>query len=835
MERNYIAFISYRHAELDSAVAKQLHTSIEQFIIPKSLRKNGEKKLGLVFRDQEELPISSNLSDDICTALDHSQFLIVVCSKNTAASPWVGREIEYFLSHHDQQHTLAALASGEPMDVFPKSLTRRYDDMGELEEVEPLAIDIRSDSISGMKKLMKREILRLCAALIGCPYDALVMRQQRRKRRRLAGIMGLILAVVTGFSAMTLVKNYQIDQKNQELAGMNQTLADKNQELEDKNDQLAQQKAEVQLRESELLTEKGLAAVAANKTQTALEYFLAALPSSEEDRPYYALAEQGLTSALEVYSEDREPYKAFGIRLEQTSPVVSFAISPDGTRLMTVDEYSLVTCFDTATAQVLWSQQLHRDAYVNNIQAVPSAERNCVFIYSGTLIAAIGWDSGEPLWTHTADGATNLYLSPDHTVLAYRSQTYTDDFSLYENGYVFLRADSGELLQKVPIGISDTYLSDIVPEPYFAFPDYEDPTCQNGAFSPDGHRFATYYQLRTDDGAYTDQYLVIDLESGTCQTVCSLPCEGDRQIDALTQLCFIDDGNALLSIKTAFGNHVGIQVTRIDLSTGACTWQADLQGSSKLPNQSDRIPTLIGQNIAYLARGEYLYVIDLQTGEEICSYAAASSIVCLDWAEPNAFSMITADGRYTLNWVNSSMGVLSWSDAAVYLGSVEQAQFWNQGGLRFLYDDTYLLGVDGGAEEKGYGFIATVSDDSDTCVVIQRLAEYANLFPWQDAQILEEDAYLIGGNPVLLDDRHLFLGRSAQRTPEGTQYSCLVVDLQTQTCDSVPLQDYLSENYLHFLPGSSNYITAESQASATKFSRKLRMEFSSQDIFWDGC
>ena len=50
MEQNYVAFISYRHMELDSAVAKALHTQIEQYVIPKELRKQG-KKLGRVFRD----------------------------------------------------------------------------------------------------------------------------------------------------------------------------------------------------------------------------------------------------------------------------------------------------------------------------------------------------------------------------------------------------------------------------------------------------------------------------------------------------------------------------------------------------------------------------------------------------------------------------------------------------------------------------------------------------------------------------------------------------------------------------------------------------------------
>ena len=37
MERKYIAFISYKHAERDAAIAKQVHTLIENYVIPKSL------------------------------------------------------------------------------------------------------------------------------------------------------------------------------------------------------------------------------------------------------------------------------------------------------------------------------------------------------------------------------------------------------------------------------------------------------------------------------------------------------------------------------------------------------------------------------------------------------------------------------------------------------------------------------------------------------------------------------------------------------------------------------------------------------------------------------
>ena len=70
MDRKYVAFISYRHAEMDSAIAKTIHTLIEQYRIPKGLRKNGKSRLGLVFRDEEELHTASDLTAEIQTALE---------------------------------------------------------------------------------------------------------------------------------------------------------------------------------------------------------------------------------------------------------------------------------------------------------------------------------------------------------------------------------------------------------------------------------------------------------------------------------------------------------------------------------------------------------------------------------------------------------------------------------------------------------------------------------------------------------------------------------------------------------------------------------------------
>ena len=48
----YCAFISYRHQSPDQEIAKALHTAIETYGIPASIKKkNGIRKMGKVFRD----------------------------------------------------------------------------------------------------------------------------------------------------------------------------------------------------------------------------------------------------------------------------------------------------------------------------------------------------------------------------------------------------------------------------------------------------------------------------------------------------------------------------------------------------------------------------------------------------------------------------------------------------------------------------------------------------------------------------------------------------------------------------------------------------------------
>ena len=122
----YDAFISYRHSDLDKFVAEELHKQLEMFKVPKKISKMcGKKRINRIFRDKDELPITSNLADPIMNALRVSEYLVVICSPRLNESMWCKREIENFIAMHGQEKVLAVLIEGEPRDSFPPELLYR--------------------------------------------------------------------------------------------------------------------------------------------------------------------------------------------------------------------------------------------------------------------------------------------------------------------------------------------------------------------------------------------------------------------------------------------------------------------------------------------------------------------------------------------------------------------------------------------------------------------------------------------------------------------------------------------------------------------------------------
>ena len=248
----YCAFISYRHQSPDQEIAKALHTAIETYGIPASIRKkNGIRKMGKVFRDQEELPLSSDLGGDIETALDNSEWFIAICSPRYLQSKWCLREMEYFIEHKGRDHVLTVLTEGEPADSFPEMIRFSTDEQGVKKEVEPRAGDVRAEGLPAMLKKLKEEKLRLLAPMLGLTFDDLKRRARQRKIRIISVISAISLVVATG-TATFLVINHERQEALKREAEHQAQIAEEQRKIAEEQTKLAEEKERVAAEQTKL-------------------------------------------------------------------------------------------------------------------------------------------------------------------------------------------------------------------------------------------------------------------------------------------------------------------------------------------------------------------------------------------------------------------------------------------------------------------------------------------------------------------------------------------------------------------------------------------------------
>lgn len=333
MSLHYNAFISYKHAELDNKVAADIEKLLERYHIPKKIqKKTGMKKIERIFRDKDELPITSDLTDTINEALLNSDYLIVLCSKSTRLSTWVEREISLFLQTHPLDHVLTVLAEGEPYEVIPQMLlsrtVQRLNYMGQvetvIEPVEPLSCDFRLPR----KEAINTELPRLAAALIGCSYNELMNRQRQYKMKRLTAMAAGVMALSVGFGGYMLYSNQRINENYQN------SLINQSRYLANSSEQLLEDEKRID----------------------ALHLALAALPNEETpDRPVIPEAERAIANASLAYET------VYGSNITSvwnyTMPdnIDKFYVGPDGDSLAAIDMSDNVMVWDAQTKELVYS------------------------------------------------------------------------------------------------------------------------------------------------------------------------------------------------------------------------------------------------------------------------------------------------------------------------------------------------------------------------------------------------------------------------------------------------------------------------------------------------
>ena len=373
MDQHYSAFISYKHAPEDIAVASEIQKRLERYHIPAAIRKKtGRDKIGRIFRDREELPITSNLSDSITKALADADYLIVICSSSTKLSTWVPREIDYFLKNHSKKQILTVLVDGEPAEVIPEqllidSVIKTASDGTTYEEkvvYEPLSCDFRT----GLKEAGRSEIPRLAAALLGVSYDELVRRELQYKRRRNLAIgipAALALAIAFGYltwSRQEISKNYQEAQANLKQAKINQStyLCKESSRLYNEGDRIR-----------------------------AILLALEALPSDANDdsRPLTPIAQSTLAFALDAYrAPGNQPHSK---RIKMTAEfavngiIKDFFIANNGRFVVIRDSNNVVDVWDTISFKKILTldKEVYKDVQIFSDTRLAVLTRKGVVLY----------------------------------------------------------------------------------------------------------------------------------------------------------------------------------------------------------------------------------------------------------------------------------------------------------------------------------------------------------------------------------------------------------------------------------------------------------------------
>ncbi|OYQ23902.1 hypothetical protein CHU93_16770, partial [Sandarakinorhabdus cyanobacteriorum] len=184
----YAAFISYRHREPDRAVARWLVDALEGFETPDRLVREGyPRRLGTVFRDDDELKAEAELSPAIRRALYDSRHLIVVCSPNTPMSTWVRAEIRLFQHWGRGDRVIPVLIEGSPAVSFPPELIRTEvvgdGPDAEFRTVEPRGPDLNPRQGETEAEQKQRALITIAATVLGCAYSDLLNRVEERLRK----------------------------------------------------------------------------------------------------------------------------------------------------------------------------------------------------------------------------------------------------------------------------------------------------------------------------------------------------------------------------------------------------------------------------------------------------------------------------------------------------------------------------------------------------------------------------------------------------------------------------------------------------------------------------
>ena len=211
---SYDAFISYSHGE-DSALAEAVQGGLQRFARPWYRRRALS-----VFRDSTGLSANPGLWSSIVDVMSDTNYLVVLCSPDAAASPWVAREIEHWIETKPAGRILPVLTAGELVwdnaaGTFDTARSTALNPaLAAAFTEEPLYVDMRwahsSDQLTLRDPRFNNSIADIAAPLHGVAKDDIVGEDIRQHRRALrlawSGAIALVLLAIGTVAAAAVAK-----------------------------------------------------------------------------------------------------------------------------------------------------------------------------------------------------------------------------------------------------------------------------------------------------------------------------------------------------------------------------------------------------------------------------------------------------------------------------------------------------------------------------------------------------------------------------------------------------------------------------------------------------
>ncbi len=317
----YYAFISYKRE--DEEWAKWLQHKLEHYKLPSNLngRTDLPKEIRPVFKDTSELT-PGNLPEQISKALEQSKYLIVICSRRSAQSEWVNKEVEAFKSLGKTENIIPFIIDGRPFSSNPE------------EECFPNAIlslpreqEILGANINEMGR--DAAAVKVVARMFDIRFDELWQRYEREQRHH----RNIVISAVAVFAMAVIGVAFWMYLQRQETLRANWEMMEN---------------------QARMVAEKSKEEVKRGNTYDAILALLEMIPQ-DGSRPFVPELEEALRIAYDSLQSQKWNYRF----IEEHYNSIHFSYDDN-----------FIVCENDTTIEIFESKTLQKTAHFDKIDSL---------------------------------------------------------------------------------------------------------------------------------------------------------------------------------------------------------------------------------------------------------------------------------------------------------------------------------------------------------------------------------------------------------------------------------------------------------------------------------